>query len=43
MYGDYMQMPPVEKRKTHYPYILDLGDGAVLSGETVTDRGMKKT
>ena len=42
MYGDYMQMPPVEKRKTHYPYILDLGDGAVLSGETVTDRGMKK-
>lgn len=43
MYGDYMQMPPVEKRKTHYPYILDLGDGTVLSGEAVTDRGMKKT
>lgn len=43
MYGDYMQMPPIEKRKTHYPYILDLGDGTVLSEETVTDRGMKKT
>lgn len=26
-YGDYMKMPPVEKRKTHYPYILDFGDG----------------
>lgn len=21
-YGDYMKLPPVEKRKTHYPYIL---------------------
>lgn len=27
-YGDtYMQLPPEEKRKTHYPYILDFGDG----------------
>ena len=26
-YGDYMILPPVEKRKTHYPYILDFGDG----------------
>lgn len=26
-YGDYMQMPPEEKRKTHYPHILDFGDG----------------
>ena len=26
-YGDYMQMSPVEKRKTHYPYVLDFGDG----------------
>ena len=27
-FGDtYMQMPPVEKRKTHFPYILDFGDG----------------
>lgn len=25
MYGDYMTMPPVEKRKTHYPYKLDFG------------------
>lgn len=24
-YGDYMTMPPVEKRKTHYPYCLDFG------------------
>lgn len=22
-YGDYMQLPPVEKRKNHYPYILE--------------------
>ncbi len=26
-YGDYMQMPPPEKRKNHYPYELDFGDG----------------
>ena len=27
-YGEtYMQLPPVEKRKTHFPYILDFGDG----------------
>ena len=27
-FGDtYMQLPPVEKRKTHFPYILDFGDG----------------
>ena len=25
MYGDYMTPPPVEKRKTHYPYRLDFG------------------
>lgn len=25
MYGDYMTMPPVERRKTHYPYELDFG------------------
>lgn len=30
MYGEYMQMPPADKRKTHYPYILDLGDGTVI-------------
>ena len=23
-YGDYMQLPPVEKRKNHYPYCLQL-------------------
>lgn len=25
-YGDYMQLPPVEKRKNHYPYQLEFGD-----------------
>lgn len=25
-YGDYMQLPPVEKRKNHFPYTLDFGD-----------------
>lgn len=27
VYGDYMQLPPVEKRKNHYPHCLDFGDG----------------
>ena len=31
-YGDYMTLPPVEKRKTHYPYILDFGDGKNVAG-----------
>jgi lipopolysaccharide cholinephosphotransferase len=26
-YGDYMQLPPVEKRKNHYPYCLKLPAG----------------
>lgn len=25
-YGDYMKLPPVEKRKNHFPYELDFGD-----------------
>ena len=25
MYGDYMTMPPEDRRKTHYPYQLDFG------------------
>lgn len=25
IYGDYMQLPPIEKRKNHYPYCLDFG------------------
>ena len=25
-YGDYMQLPPPEKRKNHYPFELDFGD-----------------
>lgn len=24
-YGDYMQLPPVEKRKNHQPFLIDLG------------------
>lgn len=27
VYGDYMQLPPKEKRKSHCPYCLDFGDG----------------
>ncbi len=26
IYGNYMEMPPVEKRKNHFPYCLDFGD-----------------
>lgn len=26
LYGDYMVMPPAEKRKNHYPYVLDFGE-----------------
>lgn len=26
IYGDYMQLPPVEKRKNHYPYCLEFGE-----------------
>ena len=25
MFGDYMQLPPVEKRKNHFPARLDFG------------------
>ena len=25
-YGDYMELPPVEKRKNHYPHLLCLGN-----------------
>lgn len=25
LYGDYMQMPPIEKRKNHFPFQLDFG------------------
>lgn len=25
VYGDYMQLPPVEDRRNHYPYLLDFG------------------
>ena len=27
IYGDYMKIPPIEKRVNHPPYILDFGDG----------------
>ena len=26
MYGNYMELPPVEKRKNHYPYKLEFND-----------------
>ena len=26
MYGDYMELPPVEKRKTHYPYRIEFSE-----------------
>lgn len=33
-YGpDYMKLPPVEKRKTHFPRFLDLGDGKLIEGK----------
>ena len=25
-FGDYMKLPPVSKRKNHFPYVLDFGD-----------------
>lgn len=25
VYGDYLQLPPIEKRKNHFPYCLDFG------------------
>lgn len=27
LFGDYMTLPPVEKRHTHTPHVLDFGDG----------------
>ena len=27
LYADYMQLPPTDKRKSHSPLVLDLGDG----------------
>lgn len=30
VYGDYMQLPPVEKRKNHFPHILDFGKEGLL-------------
>ena len=27
MYGDFMELPPAEKRKTHYPYKLSFSGG----------------
>ena len=33
MYGDYMQLPPVEKRKNHYPYKLEFKDIVLSEGK----------
>jgi len=30
LYGDYMTLPAPEKRHTHIPYVLDVGDGVLL-------------
>ena len=27
-YGDFMQLPPADKRKEHYPDVLDFGEYA---------------
>lgn len=33
-YGNYMEMPPEEKRRNHFPYLLDFGDGEkYINGE----------
>ncbi len=32
-YGDYMQIPPVEKRKTHTPRFVDFGDNTYFQKE----------
>lgn len=37
MYGDYMTMPPVEKRKTHFPFELDFGPYAPAGQQKETD------
>lgn len=33
VYGDYMELPPEEKRQNHYPYLLDFGDGQRICQE----------
>lgn len=32
-YGDYMQLPPEESRRNHFPYLLDFGDGERYQNE----------
>lgn len=33
LYGDYMQLPPPEKRKNHFPFVLKFPDGEELRNE----------
>lgn len=33
VYGDYMKLPPLDKRQNHYPFLLDLGDGMIIKGD----------
>ena len=40
-YGDYMQLPPENKRKNHYPYKLDFGDYADVE-ERLNDPAEKR-
>lgn len=35
MYGDYMQLPPEEKRQNHYPYILKFKGEDTVYGTSV--------
>lgn len=35
LYGNYMELPPVEKRVNHAPYILDFGDGINVMDENI--------
>ena len=36
MYGDFMTMPPVEKRKNHFPFELDFGQYTDISTEDIS-------
>ncbi|MDN6428313.1 MAG: LicD family protein [Propionibacterium sp.] len=38
-YGNYMELPPVEKRKNHYPHVVDLG-GSDRSGHGSQREGL---
>ncbi|WP_125142056.1 LicD family protein [Clostridium transplantifaecale] len=43
MYGDYMKLPPVEKRKTHYPYRLAFSDEKNVTVHSVPGNTLRDT